>query len=114
MRLPFAERAVVAEAKLVRYLLDAEHPRGRHKASFFLGAGFRREAPAELRETLLHLARTSDMAAVPGKEGTKYVGVGPALAPNGRRVWIQTVWVLDGDQPPPRLVTAYPARPPVR
>jgi hypothetical protein len=49
VRLPFSEHALVAEAKLVGYLLNPVHPRGRHKARFFLGVGFRRDAPEELR-----------------------------------------------------------------
>ena len=114
MRLPFAGQAVVAEAKLAGYLLNPEHPRGRHKARFFLGVGFRREATEVLRAALIELARTSEMTALDGRDGTKYVGVGPLLAPSGREVWIQTVWVLDGGEPPPRFVTAYPVRPPVR
>lgn len=78
----------MAEAKLVRYLLSPEHPRGRHKARFFLSVGFRREAAEALRAALLDLARTSEMSAVPGSDGTKYVGVGPATTPDGRQVWI--------------------------
>lgn len=110
MRLPFADAAVVADAKLVDYLLNADHPRGRTKARFFVGAGFRREAPEELRAALVAIAASADMAAIEHPAGTKFIGDGVVRTPNGRMIALRTVWLLDGDRPPPRFVTAYPAR----
>jgi hypothetical protein len=109
MNLPFAEQAIVADAKLVDYLLDPSHPRGRGKARFFLDLGFQEERPEGLRAALLTLAQTSDMVAVEHPYGTKYVGDGEVRAPNGSLVRLRTVWLLDGNRPPPRFVTAYPA-----
>jgi len=107
VRLPFAEQAVVAEAKLVDYLLSLDHPDGHGKARFFLSAGFRREAPQELREALLEVARAGDLVGKTHGYGTKFECDSLLRAPNGW-VHVMTVWQLDGDLPPPRLVTAYP------
>ncbi len=40
MRLPHAERATVARAKIERYLLNLDHPDGGGKARFFRGYGY--------------------------------------------------------------------------
>ena len=41
MKLPNASRAIVDESKVVQYLLSADHPDGRSKATFFANFGFR-------------------------------------------------------------------------
>jgi hypothetical protein len=107
LRLPFADQAIVAEAKLVDYLLNLDHPEGEGKAQFFLAAGFRRDAPQELREALLDVARAGEMVAKPHPYGTKFEYDGPLRAPNGE-VQVRVIWLLDDGQPPPRLVTAHP------
>ena len=50
--LPGARRAVVNSKKVVDYLLSAEHPDGRSKATFFSGFGFRAERWEVLAEAL--------------------------------------------------------------
>jgi hypothetical protein len=49
VKLPFVDRAAVPDAKLVNYLLDPVHPRGRSKAEFFQRLGFPAGRPDELR-----------------------------------------------------------------
>jgi hypothetical protein len=39
MKLPNCEQAVVAEAKITRYLLSETHEDGKHKAAFFTHFG---------------------------------------------------------------------------
>ena len=109
MELPFANEAVVPEAKLTHYLLSPVHPEGRSKAAFFSRLGFEQARPEPLRQALLQLARTSDMTEIVFTFGRKYVGTGTLTSPNGTRVAVVTVWVLRGNLPPPMLVTAYPA-----
>jgi hypothetical protein len=109
VKLPYADRAVVPLPKITGYLLNEAHPQGRAKAAFFRRLGFRREQPELLRRALLQLARTSDMTETTFEFGRKYAGVGMLNAPNGQRVRLLTVWVLRADQPPPVLLTAYPA-----
>lgn len=109
MQLPYAAQAVVPLPKITEYLLNEAHPQGRAKAAYFRRLGFSRERPDALRRALLQLARTSDMTETRIAFGRKYAGVGALEAPNGQVVRVLTVWVLRADQPPPILVTAYPA-----
>jgi hypothetical protein len=52
MRIPNADRAVVATQKLTTYLLNVSHKRGAAKARLLLGLGYRPEAPDELEADL--------------------------------------------------------------
>jgi hypothetical protein len=108
MRLPFVDQASVSQTKLVEYLLNPDHPRGRGKAQFFLRLGFRREQPDILRQALLRLAATAEMAETKGMFGRKFVGAGELETPGGRTVHVVTVWMLADGAPPPQLVTAFP------
>ena len=110
MPLPFADQAVVHDDKLVGYLLNVDHPRGGGKARFFLSLGFRPDKPDALRDALVDLARMADAVPVPHE----YVVDGEVRTPSGRDIRFRTVWMLDGDRPPPRLVTAYPLHRTVR
>ena len=114
MPLPFADDAIVPEAKLVDYLLNPSHPRGGPKAHVFLALGFRRESPEALRAALLEVARSAEFVAFEHPHGVKYVGDGDARTPSGAVARLRTVWLMDGGRQPPRFVTAYPAGRPVR
>lgn len=109
MKLPFGDQAIVPESKLVDYLLSETHPEGQSKAVFFRRFGFAADEPETLRRALLYLASTAEMTETFFAFGTKYVGVGEVIAPNGARVRLTTVWVISEAGPPPILVTAYPA-----
>jgi len=108
MSLPFVDQAVVSHTKLVEYLLNPDHPRGRGKAQFFIRLGFRREHPEVLRQALMRLAATAEMTETSGVFGRKFVGAGDLETPAGRTVRVVTIWMLVDGLPPPHLVTAYP------
>jgi hypothetical protein len=101
MSLPFADRAIVSEAKPVEYLLNPDHPRGRGKAQFFLRLGFRREQADLLRQALLRLAATAEMTETSSMFGRKFVGVGEVETPGGQTVRVLTVWMLVDGVPRP-------------
>ncbi len=107
--LPAADRAIVDEAKIDRYLLSVSHPVGRAKAAFFLRFGFSLDAPDELRAALLLHARS---AAIVFEEATsfgrKYILERELGSPDRRNPLIRSVWVVEPDETAPRLVTAYP------
>jgi hypothetical protein len=108
VKLPNSDQAVVPDAKLVGYLLSASHPQGRDKARFFTHHGFRADEPDVLRRALLEVASAADVEVTVFAYGTKYVGEGDVVAPNGRTLRLRTVWVISDDGQPPAFVTAYP------
>jgi hypothetical protein len=109
MNLPFLERAVVEQTKIVDYLLAFDHPEGASKAEFFGRFGFTVEKWQVLANALLIHARTNTVSSVSSSEfGTKYRIDGPILCRDGRAPSIRAVWIIDEGSNFPRLVTAYP------
>ncbi len=109
MKLPHAERAYVPPDKLGGYLLSSTHPEGQYKARYFLALGYAPDAPGELEQSLLEIAKTAEVTeAMDSPYGTKYVLDGSMGAPNGAKVLLRTVWVLEHGEVRPRFVTAYP------
>ena len=109
MKIPNLSHAKVEERKVLDYLLSAEHPEGESKARFFLGLGFTRKKWQILASALIQQAEGNDYStSIQGKYGTKYVIVGPIVAPNGTTPPIKTIWIVARDEPHPRLITAYP------
>lgn len=105
------DEAQVSEAKILGYLLSADHPMGADKAAFFSAIGYRRSEWTRLRDDLIHLARHGDLVAEEESPyGMKYVVEGAVHAPSGRFAGLRTVWISDGPDDAPRLVTAYPRR----
>ena len=109
MKLPAAERAVIARAKTRDYLLSTSHPVGRFKAPFFARLGYTSANWRRLEEDLLDLAVSGE--AELGKNspyGQKYEISGILSGPSGRSARVLTVWIvlLGGDVP--QFVTAFP------
>jgi hypothetical protein len=101
--------AEVTQRKILDYLLAADHPVGGDKAAFFTAIGYTRAHWSRLRDDLVRLARDGEVAAEEQTLfGTKYVVDGVIDAPARRSVGLRTIWITDGADEPPRLVTAYP------
>jgi hypothetical protein len=112
MQLPHAETAVISEAKIVDYLLNPQHPDGAGKARFFLSAGFQVTRWQILADAIRELAKHSLVTRqLDSTHGRKYIVEGSIETPDGCKATIRTVWIADGDNPTPRLVTAYPLQP---
>ena len=109
MKIPNVEAAYVPEGKITGYLLDASHPVGGAKARFFRAHGFTEAGAPELAAALLTIARSADAEVEESPHGAKYVAVGDLRTPGGVPVRVRTVWIVEPDDPRPRLVTAYPA-----
>jgi hypothetical protein len=112
LKLPNAERAVVAPAKVRDYLLSPEHPVGRAKARFFATLGFRRAEWPDLRDALLAHARGEAERAGGGAHGQKYAVRGILQGPAGRSAPVVSVWIVLAGEEAPRLITAYPGEGP--
>jgi hypothetical protein len=111
MRLPKVDTAVVPDDKIAGYLLDADHPAGRHKARFFRSLGFSRSEPETLRAALLKHARNYPVGSCLATQfGLKFLVDGEMHGPGGRSAIMRSVWILDANTEHPRLVTAYPVR----
>jgi hypothetical protein len=115
MKLPNAEIAVIAPAKIVRYLLNETHPKGRHKATFFFRFGFSVLEWGKLADPLRHHAEMHEVTSteqVP--EGTKYVIDGvlttPTTTSDDQFPLLRSVWLIDTGSEIPRFITAYPIR----
>ena len=75
MKLPNVEAAVVSDDKITGYLLSPTHRDGHHKAAFFLGFGFTRDAGQTLAAALLRHAADHEVArwrARPLEPGTSW------------------------------------------
>jgi hypothetical protein len=109
MKVPNSSSAVVARAKVERYLLSATHPWGRHKAAFFLRFGFKQAKWAVLQASLLRHVAQHEVASVEQRPlGVSYTVVGELETPDGRLPLVRTVWFIDEGQEVPRFATAYP------
>jgi hypothetical protein len=109
VKLPNAERAIVAAEKVRGYLLSPVNPRARGKAAFFRGLGFDESNWGQLRAALLEIARSgvADRGQV-SEFGSKYEIRASLSGPAGRQATIKTVWIIDAGDDIPRFVTAYP------
>ena len=111
VKLPNADRAIVAESKVVAYLLSADHPDGRSKATFFSDLGFRAQQWGQFAKALLDHGGTGDVTTVARSDfGTRYNVDGTITTPDGRNPRIRTVWIAASEHAAPRLITAHPLR----
>ncbi len=108
MRLPNTESAVVDMEKLRDYVLDPQHPRGRHKARVFAAAlGITTEDAEGLRDELLAAAITYD--ATP----TTHNGYGQRYVLDFHMEWrtkqavVRTTWIVLDNEDFPRLTSCY-------
>jgi hypothetical protein len=109
--LPGAARALIPPSKLRDYVLDPEHPDGRHKARVFRSVlAIEHEHWEDLREQLLTGVQT---ALVVDVRVTRFgfTAEVPIVVTghNGRTAQVTTAWYVADDDPDerPRLVTAY-------
>jgi len=109
MKLLNADKATVARAKVLDYLLAETHPHGRHKAAFFTRFGFSRDAWQTLASALVrHAAKHRVGRVEDSRFGKRYIIDGVLMAPDGRRPMIRVVWFVETDEDTPKFVTAYP------
>jgi hypothetical protein len=110
MKLPNAENAIIADAKLRDYLLSSTHPEGKDKALIFFSRGFSLDRSEELRSALLSIAQKNEITkSFQSIHGMKYVVEGLLETPDKRGIFLRTVWMVDRGGTIPRLISAYPA-----
>jgi hypothetical protein len=111
MKLPLADEAEVPKAKIVLYLLNPEHRRGKGKARFFTSRGFSPENWRAMAAALRRHAAENEIA----REETTPLGVrmaveGAMAMPNGTVAEIRSIWFIERGERIPRFVTAYPLK----
>lgn len=111
MKVPNFSRAQVAQAKIVKYLLNDTHPHGKDKAIFFNRFGFLLSHWKLLEQSLLqHVADNEVMNTLTTDEGVHYAVEGLLLTPDGRNPLLRTIWAIDIESNTPRFITAYPLK----
>lgn len=109
MKLPYREKASVAEEKLTEYLLSETHPIGSSKAKFFRKHGFNEKNVEILTKLLLKIASDNEIRDVKTLiYGINYVIEGIIDTPAGRTIKVMTVWFIPTGKRKPSFVTAYP------
>ncbi len=107
-KLPNGNKAVAPIEKFTEYLLNPEHPTGRHKARVFKAAlGVTRANAAYLRDTVKAVAVTDDaMRQEPTPYGERYV-IDFQLKTNSGTAMVRTAWMIRNDEDFPRLTSCY-------
>jgi hypothetical protein len=108
MRLPNGERADL-DAKLEEYLLNPDHPKGKHKAWMFESRlGITLENAGILGTALLAAAANSDHAEARGDNGFGgvFVVTFPLSTAKGSAI-VSSVWIIRHGEDFPRLITCY-------
>lgn len=109
MKVPNAERAIIASEKLVGYLLNLSHRRGAAKARLLLNFGYRSDNPQALEADLRTQHLSLDVTGTSTNAyGVVYEIEGPITTPSGRAVRFCSVWQIDTGADVPRFVTMYP------
>jgi hypothetical protein len=93
VKLPNAHRAVVAERKIIGYLLNPAHPAGGSKAHLFLRFGFSAAGWREQAAALVRHAQENEVAEMEEtRHGVRYVLNGPLKAPGGTVLNVRCAW----------------------
>jgi hypothetical protein len=108
MKLPNGARAVVEERKLREYVLNENHPVGRHHAALFRELlGIRIGDLDVLRTALFQAAATESVTRrIVTPFGVKFEMGFELTGPRGARR-VRAVWILEEGEMRPRLVTCF-------
>jgi hypothetical protein len=107
LKLPDAGSAVVEDAKVRDYLLNAAHPGNLGKTALFQAFGFQPAAWEAMRDALRkHPVVNEVVGTTRNPHGTKHEVRCSLGTPDGRDPCLTTIWIVETGCPP-RLVTAY-------
>ena len=95
MKLPGAQRAAIAPAKIRDYLLSTSHPVGRFKEPFFASLGYTVANWQRLEQDLLTIAALGETeTGTDSPYGQKYEIYGILNGPSGKTARVLTVWMV--------------------
>ncbi len=109
MKIPKADKAVIAKDKLCDYLLNPVHRRGGSKAKLLLSMGYSGDDWQRLESDLRvhHLAAEVD-CETDSDYGNRYEIVAPLPGLSGGLALFRSIWQIDTGTDFPRLITMYP------
>lgn len=109
-RLARKRKCRIRPEKLVKYLLNLQHPKGAAKAKFFLAGGFSREKPEVLEAALIRHYQENEPTELFEDQfrETRIVIDAPMLVPDGRLPMVRTVWRIPLGEQISEFVTAHP------
>ena len=109
MYLPHADEAQIDIRKLRDYLLNPDHPEGKHKARLFSAAlGMTAQDAEALRDLLLAAVQTNDTQL--GRKdnyGQRYT-VDFVIEWRGNQALLRSGWIVEHNSTTPRLTTCFP------
>lgn len=109
MKIPNGSQAIIHPAKLQSYLLNAEHERGKSKASLLLSFGYVAEKWHVLEQDLRQYHAIAETTAVRETPyGTRYEVRAPLQTPSGRSLMGRSIWQIDKGTEYPRFITLFP------
>ncbi|MGH7258686.1 MAG: DUF6883 domain-containing protein [Nitrospiraceae bacterium] len=108
MKLPNAERAFVDVRKLRNYCLNAEHPRGQHKARVFKSVlGWTTDQAEDVRCRLLEAVLREDAGFLGADDyGQRYALDFPVQGA-GVVVTVRSLWIIRHGEDFPRFASCY-------
>jgi hypothetical protein len=110
VKLPNAERVIVAPEKIIAYLLNPANRQNRGKAAFFFAFGFTVASWHVLADALRAQVVRYDVNGMrEDVYGVRYTITGPLDTPDGRNPNVLSVWQIDAGTTAPRFISAYPA-----
>ena len=108
MKLPYGDKVIIDQRKVVEYCLSPDHDDGKHKARLFRDLlGLTRDHATLLLDALKEAA--VDGEAVSGRldcYGQRYVIDFEFVGPTGQAM-IRSAWIMRPGETAPRLVTCY-------
>lgn len=109
MKLPNREQAVIAQDKIVEYLLNLEHKRGGTQAHLLVQFGYAANSWQRLEQDIrsYHLNADIDVSRQTSY-GMRYEIRAPLQTPSGRLLIVRTIWQIDQGSDLPRLITLVP------
>ena len=101
--------AVIAAEKLIDYILSSNHPEGRSKAAYLSQMGYNQGNWQVLEQDLRkqHLSCDAKEGSL-SPYGKKYEILAPLTGPNGKTMWIRSIWIVRHGENMARLITIIP------
>ena len=108
MKLPNAERAFVDVRKLRDYCLNAEHPRGQHKARVFKGVlGWTADQAEDVRQRLLEAVLLEDADFLGADDYGQRYALDFLVQGAGTVATVRSLWIIRHGEDYPRFTSCY-------